>query len=103
MVKLLKIHLPVILSSGPSKSEDGPWAGSSVNEWRGVPESFEMLFRITTSALGRSNAREVTKKSRDLKVGDVLKVRKNQRLPADVVILKSISNDSGTPRPATFL
>ncbi|PKY06786.1 phospholipid-transporting ATPase NEO1 [Aspergillus campestris IBT 28561] len=39
---------------------------------------------------------EVTKKSRDLKVGDVLKVRKNQRLPADVVILKSVSNDSGT-------
>ncbi|KAJ5778875.1 hypothetical protein N7457_006595 [Penicillium paradoxum] len=51
-----------------------------------------------TVALGRSNAMEVTKKSRDLKVGDVLKVRKNQRLPADVVILKSISNDSGSPR-----
>ncbi|KAJ5441575.1 ATPase P-type K/Mg/Cd/Cu/Zn/Na/Ca/Na/H-transporter [Penicillium cf. griseofulvum] len=49
-------------------------------------------------ALGRSNAMEVTKKSRDLKVGDVLKVRKNQRLPADVVILKSISNDSASPR-----
>ncbi|KAG2418834.1 hypothetical protein HFD88_001936 [Aspergillus terreus] len=39
---------------------------------------------------------EITKRSRDLKVGDVLKVRKNQRLPADVVILKSISNDSTT-------
>ncbi|CAP86630.1 Pc20g13010 [Penicillium rubens Wisconsin 54-1255] len=50
-----------------------------------------------TITLGRSNAMEVTKKSRDLKVGDVLKVRKNQRFPADVVILKSISNDSGTP------
>ncbi|KAH1582963.1 hypothetical protein KXX17_003410 [Aspergillus fumigatus] len=41
---------------------------------------------------------EITKKSRDLKVGDVLKVRKNQRLPADVVILKTISNDSVTAR-----
>ncbi|KAJ6092348.1 hypothetical protein N7467_004317 [Penicillium canescens] len=51
-----------------------------------------------TVSLGRSNPMEVTKKSRDLKVGDVLKVRKNQRLPADVVILKSVSNDSGTPR-----
>jgi phospholipid-translocating ATPase len=40
------------------------------------------------------NAMQITKKSRDLKVGDVLKVRKNQRLPADVVILKSISNDT---------
>lgn len=37
---------------------------------------------------------EVTKRSRDLKVGDILKVRKNQRLPADVVILKSVASDS---------
>ncbi|KAJ5936123.1 hypothetical protein N7454_005421 [Penicillium verhagenii] len=44
------------------------------------------------------NAMDMIKKSRDLKVGDVLKVRKNQRLPADVVILKSISNDSGPSR-----
>ncbi|KAE8388239.1 hypothetical protein BDV23DRAFT_159608 [Aspergillus alliaceus] len=40
------------------------------------------------------NAMQVTKKSRELKVGDVLKIRKNQRLPADVVILKSVSNDT---------
>ncbi|KAF9891320.1 putative aminophospholipid-translocase [Aspergillus nanangensis] len=40
------------------------------------------------------NPTQITKKSRDLKVGDVLKIRKNQRLPADVVILKSVSNDS---------
>ncbi|KAF7597332.1 putative aminophospholipid-translocase [Aspergillus hancockii] len=43
---------------------------------------------------GIENAMQITKKSRDLKVGDVLKVRKNQRLPADVVILKSVSNDT---------
>ncbi|KAK1149828.1 putative aminophospholipid-translocase [Aspergillus melleus] len=55
------------------------------------------------------NVMEMTKRSRDLKVGDVLKVRKNQRLPADVVILKSVSNDSGnahqasTPRVSTDL
>ncbi|KAJ5712668.1 hypothetical protein N7493_009136 [Penicillium malachiteum] len=52
---------------------------------------------FTVVSLDR-NAMEVTKKSRDLKVGDVLKVRKKQRLPADVVILKSISNDSGSSR-----
>ncbi|KAL2815996.1 hypothetical protein BJX63DRAFT_389031 [Aspergillus granulosus] len=40
----------------------------------------------------------IIKKSRDLKVGDVLKVRKNQRLPADVVILKSVSNDATAAR-----
>ncbi|PGG95767.1 hypothetical protein AJ80_09916 [Polytolypa hystricis UAMH7299] len=32
---------------------------------------------------------EITKKSRDLKVGDILKLGKDQRLPADVIILKS--------------
>ncbi|KAJ5362395.1 hypothetical protein N7541_003239 [Penicillium brevicompactum] len=51
-----------------------------------------------TVTVGRNQEMEVTKKSKDLKVGDILKVRKNQRLPADVVILKSISNDSGSPR-----
>ncbi|POS86174.1 hypothetical protein EPUL_002610 [Erysiphe pulchra] len=36
-----------------------------------------------------SNVREVVCRSRDLKVGDVLKLSKDQRVPADVVILKS--------------
>ncbi|KAI0129391.1 phospholipid-translocating P-type ATPase [Hypoxylon sp. NC0597] len=35
-----------------------------------------------------SFVQEVSKKSRDLKVGDVLKLSKGQRVPADVVILK---------------
>lgn len=47
------------------------------------------------------HALEVTKRSRDLKVGDVLKMRKNQRLPADVVILKSISNDATSAKENT--
>lgn len=42
-----------------------------------------------------STVLEVVKKSRDLKVGDVLKLGKDQRVPADVVILKSYSNDPG--------
>lgn len=53
---------------------------------------------FTVVSLERSNAIEMTKKSRDLKVGDVLKVRKNQRLPADVVILRSVSNDLNLER-----
>ncbi|KAK4148204.1 uncharacterized protein C8A04DRAFT_33689 [Dichotomopilus funicola] len=36
---------------------------------------------------------EVAKKSRDLKVGDVLKLSKGDRVPSDVVILKCLSND----------
>ncbi|KAL3422715.1 phospholipid-translocating P-type ATPase [Phlyctema vagabunda] len=41
-----------------------------------------------------SRVREVIKKSRDLKVGDVLKLGKDQRVPADVVILKSYTNET---------
>ena len=47
---------------------------------------------------GKSQAGTVTpiemqKKSRDIKVGDVLKLEKNQRVPADVILLQSRSND----------
>lgn len=38
----------------------------------------------------------VMKKSRDLKVGDILVLKRDQRVPADVVILKSISNEANT-------
>ncbi len=61
--------------------------------------------------LGLRGTWEIQKRSRDLKVGDILKLQKNQRLPADVVILKSVPNDynmgDGTstaqiePRPAS--
>ncbi|KAJ5887675.1 hypothetical protein N7495_007716 [Penicillium taxi] len=53
---------------------------------------------FTVLSFERSNPLEMKKKSRDLKVGDVLKIHKNQRLPADVVILKSISNDANASR-----
>ncbi|KAJ4302142.1 putative aminophospholipid-translocase [Collariella sp. IMI 366227] len=36
---------------------------------------------------------EVSRKSRDLKVGDVLKLSRGHRVPADVIILKCLSND----------
>ncbi|EFX04692.1 haloacid dehalogenase-like hydrolase [Grosmannia clavigera kw1407] len=41
-----------------------------------------------------SRAFEVAKKSRDLRVGDVLKLTKGQRVPADVAILKCLSQES---------
>ena len=41
-----------------------------------------------------SIVREVVRKARDLKVGDVLRLSKDQRLPADVVILKSFPNET---------
>ncbi|KAJ2974380.1 hypothetical protein NUW58_g8675 [Xylaria curta] len=41
-----------------------------------------------------AHVHEVSKKSRDLKVGDVLKLGKGQRVPADVVILQCLATDT---------
>lgn len=43
-----------------------------------------------------SSVREVLKRSRDLRVGDVLKLQKGQRVPADVIILGSYAKESPT-------
>lgn len=43
---------------------------------------------------------ELTKPSRKLKVGDIVKLGKDQRVPADMVLLKSYSNDSTPPATA---
>lgn len=43
-----------------------------------------------------SRVAEVGKKSKDLKVGDVLKLAKGQRVPADVIILKCVSHETPT-------
>ncbi|KAK3939564.1 hypothetical protein QBC46DRAFT_143811 [Diplogelasinospora grovesii] len=43
---------------------------------------------------------EISKKSRDLKVGDVLKLTKGQRVPADVIILKCLSSESAVNKAA---
>jgi phospholipid-translocating ATPase len=45
---------------------------------------------------GRAVVAEIIIPSRDLKVGDVLKLEKNQRVPADVVILQAVANDQTT-------
>ncbi|KAI1847269.1 hypothetical protein JX266_006809 [Neoarthrinium moseri] len=42
-----------------------------------------------------SYVEEISKKSRDLRVGDVLKLGKGQRVPADVVILKCLTEGAG--------
>lgn len=40
-----------------------------------------------------SQVSEISKKSKDLKVGDVLKLTKGQRVPADVIILKCFTHE----------
>ena len=52
----------------------------------------------STSSMPSSDGIEIRKKARDLKVGDILSLQKNQRLPADVVILQSFPNDLKTTR-----
>lgn len=54
-----------------------------------------------TSASGRATSSfwEVVKPSKSLKVGDVVKLGKDQRVPADMVLLKSYSNDNVAPTP----
>lgn len=47
-----------------------------------------------------SHINEVNKKSKDLKVGDVLKLTKGQRVPADVVILQCYNSEGGVTTPA---
>jgi len=42
---------------------------------------------------GGDDIRTIPKKSKDLKVGDILVLKKDDRVPADVVILKTISNE----------
>lgn len=43
---------------------------------------------------GLSDVREVSKASKDLNVGDVLKLGKDQRIPADAIVLKSTSSEN---------
>jgi phospholipid-translocating ATPase len=49
------------------------------------------------SRLPSSYVREIQRKSKDIRVGDVLKLTKGDRVPADVVILKCITADGPTP------
>ncbi|KAI0129979.1 phospholipid-translocating P-type ATPase [Xylariales sp. AK1849] len=49
-----------------------------------------------------SYVEEISKKSRDLRVGDVLKLGKGQRVPADIVILKCLTSE-GSSDPAQCL
>jgi phospholipid-translocating ATPase len=61
---------------------------SDIQEEEDSAESLEVPQSPSTTI------REAIRKSRDLKVGDVLKLGKDQRVPADVVILKSYPNES---------
>jgi phospholipid-translocating ATPase len=56
--------------------------------------------RIPTKGLATCSYHEVVKPSRALKVGDVVKLGKDQRVPADMVLLKSYSAEATTSAPS---
>jgi phospholipid-translocating ATPase len=55
----------------------------------------------STKGVATATYWELIKPSRNLKVGDVVKLGKDQRVPADMVILKSYSQDATPPVSAT--
>ncbi|KAJ4310264.1 putative aminophospholipid-translocase [Neodidymelliopsis sp. IMI 364377] len=55
--------------------------------------------RLSTKGLATCTYFEVVKPSKNLKVGDVVKLGKDQRVPADMVVLKSLAAES-TPSSA---
>lgn len=65
-----------------------------------IQEEEEQIEGVGTHKGPSSEVREVTKPSRDLRVGDVLVLTKGQRVPADVVILKCISSEPTAPESA---
>ena len=60
-----------------------------VRRRRDAEANAEPFTVLSFSDTARDGALEVQKKSRDIKVGDILKLEKNSRVPADVVILQS--------------
>ena len=65
----------------PNGRSEGPDSKANEQEWNN--ESFRPSAVVT----------ETFKPSKDLKVGDVIVLNKGQRLPADVVVLKSFANE----------
>ena len=92
---------------GKSKRHSKPL--SNKNRARGVSknsrleaieEEEENLGEDSQGAISNIEVDEIDIKSRDLKVGDILELGKDQRVPADLVILKSYPNESSVTVPS---
>lgn len=64
-----------------------------------IEEEEENLNSDGWEPLANIEVDEIKIRSRDLKVGDVIKLEKDQRVPADLVILKSYSAESSVSAP----
>ena len=65
-----------------------------------IEEEEESLGEDSQSVNSNIEVDEIDIKSRDLKVGDILKLEKDQRVPADLVILKSYIPESSITDPS---
>ncbi|KAK4178404.1 putative type IV phospholipid-transporting ATPase [Triangularia setosa] len=59
-----------------------------------IREEEEQMEADGSHRFASSHVQEISKKSKDLKVGDVLKLSKGHRVPADVIVLKCLSNEA---------
>ncbi|KAL9107356.1 MAG: hypothetical protein Q9227_007721 [Pyrenula ochraceoflavens] len=57
-------------------------------------KKLKKIHRETSAASNEYLDATITKQSRSLKVGDVLVMKKNERFPADCIILQSVPNDT---------
>lgn len=72
----------------------GRYVSSKRTRLDAIEEEEEGMANDSTDSVSKIEVDEVRIKSRDLKVGDVLKLGKDQRIPADLVILKSYPTES---------
>ena len=82
------------------KSKKGRRRAVSSGHLTAIEEEEETLEGADLGEASNIVVDEIKIKSRDLKVGDVLKLGKDQRVPADLVILKSFTNDSAVAVPS---
>lgn len=78
-----------VLESHDVQSEDG----RRVSRKKLKNRSSRTIAEEEEEVEGEGEMRTATKKAKDIKVGDILVLRKDQRVPADVIILKSIPAD----------
>ena len=90
---MLQLRAPATTARGRKGKRGKPKSGVYLNE---VEEGRIDAIGAEEDRIGGSLATvdEVYVKSKDIKVGDVLKLKKNDRVPADVVILKSYTSES---------
>ena len=86
--------------SKPPFNKNGARGASKNSRLEAIEEEEENLGADSRGAISNIEVDEIDIKSRDLKVGDILKLGKDQRVPADLVILKSYPNESSVTVPS---